>query len=147
VLHADNGGPMKGATMLATLERLGVIPSFSRPRVSDDNPYSEALFRTLKYCPAFPTQPFVDLDAARAWVAAFVAWYNHQHQHSAIQFVTPDDRHTGRDMAILEQRAAVYQAARANRPERWRGTTRNWSRTTTVYLNDARSATADVVTG
>ena len=147
VLHADNGGPMKGATMLATLERLGVIPSFSRPRVSDDNPYSEALFRTLKYCPAFPTQPFVDLDAARAWVAAFVTWYNHQHQHSAIQFVTPDDRHTGRDIAILQQRAAVYQAAREHRPERWRGTTRAWSRPTTVYLNDARSATAMVVTG
>ncbi len=147
VLHADNGGPMKGATMLATLERLGVIPSFSRPRVSDDNPYSEALFRTLKYCPAFPTQPFVDLDAARAWVTAFVTWYNHQHQHSAIQFVTPDDRHTGRDIAILQQRAAVYQAARAYHPERWRGPTRNWSRPTTVYLNDARSATALVVTG
>ena len=147
VLHADNGGPTKGATMLATLERLGVIPSFSRPRVSDDNPYSEALFRTLKYCPAFPAQPFVDLDAARAWVMAFVAWYNHHHQHSAIQFVTPDDRHTGRDIAMLAQRDLVYQAARATHPERWRGTTRNWSRTTTVYLNDARSATADVVTG
>ena len=71
VLHADNGGPMKGATMVSTLERLGVIPSFSRPRVSDDNPYSEALFRTLKYCPAFRSQPFVDLEAARSWVAAF----------------------------------------------------------------------------
>ena len=99
-LHADNGGPMKGATMLATLERLGVFPSFSRPRVSDDHPYSEALFRTLKYCPAFPTQPFVDLEAARA-----------------------------------------------HHPERWRGNTRDWSRTTTVYVNDARSATADVVAG
>lgn len=145
VLHADNGGPMKGATMLATLERLGVIPSFSRPRVSDDNPYSEALFRTLKYCPTFPAQPFVDLDAARAWVAAFVRWYNHQHHHSAIQFVTPDDRHTGRDITMLAQRDAVYQAARAHHPERWRSTTRNWSRPATVYLNDARSATNDVV--
>ena len=147
VLHADNGGPMKGATMLATLERLGVVPSFSRPRVSDDNPYSEALFRTLKYCPAFPTQPFADLDAARTWVKTFVTWYNHHHQHSAIQFVTPDDRHTGRDITILVQRAAVYQAARATTPERWRGTTRDWSRPTTVYLNDARSATAGLVTG
>ena len=147
VLHADNGGPMKGATMLATLERLGVIPSFSRPRVSDDHPYSEALFRTRTYCPAFPTQPFVDLDAARAWVAAFVTWYNHQHQHSGIPFVTPDDRHTGRDVAIRAQREAVYQAARATKPARWRGTTRNGSRPTTVYLNDARSAMVDVITG
>jgi transposase InsO family protein len=147
VLHADNGGPMKGATMLATLERLGVIPSFSRPRVSDDNPYSEALFRTLKYCPTFPSQPFVDLEAARAWVTAFVTWYNHHHQHSAIRFVTPDDRHTGRDIAMLAQRDAVYQAARASHPERGRGTTRNWSRPTTVYLNDAPSTAALVVTG
>ncbi len=145
VLHADNGSPMRGATMLASLERLGVVPSFSRPRVSDDNPYSEALFRTLKHCRAFPTQPFASLDGARAWVAAFVTWYNHQ--HSAIQFVTPDDRHTGRDLAILEQRAAVYQAAPAHRPERWRGTTRNWLRPTTVKLNDARSATAELVAG
>ena len=113
VLQADDGSPMKGATMLVTLERLGVIPSFSRPRVRNDHPYSEALFRTRKVCPAFPTQSFVDLNAARAWVAAFVTWYNHQHQHSAMQFVTPDDRHVGRDIAILEQRAAVYQAARA----------------------------------
>ena len=113
VLQADDGSPMKGATMLVTLERLGVIPSFSRPRVRNDRPYSEALFRTRKVCPAFPTQSFVDLNAARAWVAAFVTWYNHQHPHSAMQFVTPDDRHVGRDIAILEQRAAVYQAARA----------------------------------
>ena len=147
VLHADNGGPMKGATMLATLERLGVVPSFSRPRVSDDNPYSEALFRTLKYGPAFPTQPFATLDAARAWVEAFVAWYNHDHHHSGIQFVTPDDRHTGRDIAILAQRAAVYQTARTQHPERWRGNTRDWSRPTTVYLNDARSASATGVAG
>ncbi|WP_411279868.1 hypothetical protein [Gemmatimonas sp.] len=112
--------------------------------MSDDNPYSEALFRTLMYCPAFPTQPFATPDAARAWVTAFVTWYNHQHQPSAIHFVTPDDRHTGRDIAMLAQRAAVYQAARAHRPERWRGATRHWARTT-VYLNDAQSATADVV--
>ena len=74
VLHADNGGPMKGATMVSTLERLGVIPSCSRPRVSDDNPYSEALFRTLKYCPAFPTQPFADVAARRADYMASPAW-------------------------------------------------------------------------
>ena len=134
VLHADNGGPMKGATMVGTLERLGVIPSFSRPRVSDDNPYSEALFRTLKYCPAFPTQPFADVAAAERWVAAFVHWYNHVHHHSAIHFVTPDDRHTHRDIVILAHRDMVYRAAQAQHPERWSRGTRNWTRITTVRL-------------
>ena len=74
VLHSDNGSPMKGATMLSTLQRLGVVPSFSRPSVSDDNPYAESLFRTLKYTPAFPPQPFANLADARAWVARFVHW-------------------------------------------------------------------------
>lgn len=135
VLHADNGSPMKGATMVTTLERLGVLPSFSRPGVSNDNPFSEALFRTLKYCPAFPTQPFADLAAASAWVAAFVQWYNHDHQHSAIRFVTPEQRHTGRDVALLAQRHTLYTAARDRTPERWSGATRNWSPITTVRLN------------
>ena len=135
VLHSDNGGPMKGATMVVTLERLGVLPSYSRPGVSNDNPFSEALFRTLKYCPAFPSQPFADIDAARQWVAQFVHWYNHVHQHSAIRFVTPDDRHSGRDIAILAGRAALYDEARARTPGRWSGTTRNWSHVETVRLN------------
>jgi len=135
VLHADNGGPMKGATMLATLERLGVLPSFSRPGVSNDNPYSEALFRTLKYCPQYPAQPFNDAAQASAWVAAFVRWYNHQHQHSAIRFVTPAQRHARADDAILAQRHAVYTAARHRHPARWSGRTRDWSPITTVRLN------------
>ena len=141
VLHADNGGPMKGATMVGTLERLGVIPSFSRPGVSDDNPYSEALFRTLKYCPAFPTQPFADVAAAERWVAAFVQWYNHDHQHSAIHFVTPDDRHTGCDIAILAHRDLVYRAAQAQHPERWSRGTRDWTRVTTVRLTPEQQPT------
>ena len=89
VLHSDNGGPMKGATMLATLQRLGVVPSFSRPSVSDDNPYIESLFRTLKYCPEYPSSGFASVGHARLWVARFVAWYNDEHQHSGIGFVTP----------------------------------------------------------
>jgi transposase InsO family protein len=135
VLHADNGGPMKGATMVATLERLGVLASFSRPGVSDDNAYSEALFRTMKYRPTFPTQPFADLAAAQAWVAAFVHWYNTQHLHSAIRFVTPDDRHAGRDTALLVARRAVYTRARRRTPARWSGTTRNWDPINAVRLN------------
>lgn len=135
VLHADNGGPMKGATMMVTLERLGVLASFSRPSVSNDNPFSESLFRTLKYRPEYPTQPFADLAAARAWVQAFVRWYNTTHLHSAIRFVTPDDRHAGRDIALLAARQRVYERARACNPDRWSGEPRNWNPITEVTLN------------
>ncbi len=74
-LHSDNGGPMKGATMLATLQKLGIMPSLSRPSVSNDNPYSESLFRTLKYRPDYPVKPFDTLEDARQWVTGFVSWY------------------------------------------------------------------------
>jgi putative transposase len=134
-LHSDNGGPMKGATMLATLQALGILPSFSRPAVSNDNPYSEALFKTLKYRPDYPAHPFTELNQARRWVAGFVDWYNHEHRHSAIQFVTPDQRHSGQDRAILKRRKAAYEAAKKRRPERWRGKTRNWEPVLEVYLN------------
>src|SRR3546814_8202691 len=86
---------MKGSTMLATLQALGVAPSYSRPAVSNDNPFSESLFKTLKYRPAYPRQAFEDLGAARAWVSEFECWYNHEHRHSAIRFVTPAQRHAG----------------------------------------------------
>ena len=135
VLHADNGGPMKGSMMVATLERLGVLASFSRPRVSDDNPFSEALFRTLKYRPDFPAKPFADVTAATMWVAAFVDWYNRVHLHSGIRFVTPDDRHHGRDVGILARRRQDYEEARAERRERWTGPTRNWDHVGQVVLN------------
>lgn len=135
VLHSDNGGPMRGATMLATLRELGVTPSFSRPAVSDDNPYSEALFRTLKYRPQYPRKPFSSLQHARAWVAQFVRWYNMEHRHSAIRFVTPEQRHCGLDAAMLAQRHAVYETARRDAPHRWSGPTRNWSRIDVVHLN------------
>ena len=143
ILHSDNGAPMKGATMLATLQRLGVVPSFSRPGVSDDNPFSEALFRTLKYCPRFPRKPFASLDAARAWVGSFVPWYNTQHLHSAIRFTTPAARHTGRDIEQLFQRHAVYERARQRHPHRWSGPTRNWSRLETVILNPDAGKSAE----
>ena len=98
VLHADNGGPMKAATMLSTLEKLGVVPSFSRPSVSDDNPYSEALFRTVKYHPTFPMlDKFETIVSARQWSEKFVFWYNKIHLHSGLKFVTPQQRHSGAD--------------------------------------------------
>lgn len=134
-LHADNGGPMKGSTMLATLQRLHVVASFSRPSVSDDNPFSEALFRTLKYRPEYPSKPFESIEDARRWVAEFVAWYNNTHLHSGIRFVTPEHRHSGADVALLARRSAVYQAAKERRPERWSRQTRNWSRIAVVELN------------
>jgi transposase InsO family protein len=135
VLHSDNGGPMKGATMLATLQSLGVVPSFSRPRVSDDNPYSEAIFRTLKFRPSFPDGRFSSKDEARAWVDRFVRWYNDEHLHSAIGFVTPRSRDEGLDGEILRQRKAVYLEARAGHPERWANQTRAWEQTGAVFLN------------
>lgn len=127
-LHSDNGGPMKGSTMLATLQALGILPSFTRPRVSDDNPFSEALFRTLKYRPRYPKSGrFASLEAARAWVAGFVRWYNFEHRHSGIKFVRPIERHDGRDIAVLEARKATYEQAKARHPERWGSrSTRNW---------------------
>ena len=138
VLHSDNGSPMKGATMLSTLQRLGVMPSFSRPSVSDDNPYSEALFKTLKYHPGFPDKPFDSLQEARQWVAGFQQWYNEGHRHSGLKFVTPAQCHRGEDAAILERRHALYVAAKENQPERWSGPTRNWEPEKTVYLNPGK---------
>ncbi len=134
-LHSDNGAPMKGATMLATLQQLGVIPSFSRPSVSNDNPYSESLFRTLKYRPEYPEQPFSDLTAARDWVQFFVNWYNKEHLHSSIKFITPEQRHAGKDDEILRNRKEVYQQAKLNNPNRWSGEIRNWDAIEEVYLN------------
>jgi transposase InsO family protein len=135
VLHSDNGGPMKGSTMLATLQSLGIVASFSRPRVSDDNPYSEALFRTLKYRPWYPNRPFQSLEEARAWVGAFVDWYNGEHLHSAVGYVTPNERHAGRDVDILAQRRVVYEEAKRRHPQRWSRATRNWCRVEVVKLN------------
>jgi transposase InsO family protein len=139
-LHSDNGGPMKGATMLATLEWLGIAASRSRPRVSDDNPFSESLFKTLKYCPSFPLGGrFLSIDAAKTWVEAFVHWYNNIHLHSGINWVTPASRHANQDQCILTNRTAVYEAAREKNPNRWSENVRDWSRPNIVELNPGRS--------
>jgi transposase InsO family protein len=138
VLHADNGAPQKSSTLRVTLDRLGIRCSFSRPRVSDDNPYSEALFRTTKYRPDYPVDGFPTLEAARQWVLAFVRWYNTEHHHSAIAFVTPSQRHDGRDIAILEQRQRLYEEAKLRNQSRWSRSTRNWQRPAVVSLNPER---------
>ena len=133
---------MKGATMLETLYALGITPSNSRPRVSNDNPYSESLFKTLKYRPGYQPKGFENIESAREWCDCFVRWYRHEHHHSGIQFLTPADRHIGLDTEILNQRHAVYEAAKAAHPERWNGRkTRNWSNITEVYLNPDRKYT------
>ena len=145
-VHADNGGAMKGATMLATMQRLGVMPSFSRPSVSNDNPYSEALFRTVKYCPLYPTKPFASLEAAHAWVTLFMPWYNDEHLHSGIRFTTPASRHAGTDTAILANRARVYHAAQCTHPLRWSGATRNWTKIARVTLNGVKDGVPSTTT-
>jgi transposase InsO family protein len=138
-LHSDNGSPMKGATLLTTLHVLGVMPSFSRPAVSNDNPYSESLFRMLKYRPEYPEKPFASLAETRRWIEWFVDWYNNAHLHSEIRYVTPAQRHRGEDRAVLEKRKQVYRLAKAKHPNRWSGDIRNWEPITTVYLNPEKS--------
>lgn len=140
-LHSDNGSPMKGATMLATLQELGVVPSFNRPSVSNDNPYSESIFRTLKYRPEYPEKPFEEISSARDWVSGFVQWYNHEHRHSGIKFTTPQERHTGRDIEILANRILVYKQAKLSNPLRWSGSIKNWDHIEAVYLNPEKGKT------
>lgn len=143
-LHADNGGPMKGATMLSTLQKLHVAPSFSRPSVSDDNPFSESLFKTLKFRPSYPDGAFASLEEAREWVRRFVDWYNTEHLHSGIRFVTPKSRHDGLDAEILQHRHEVYEKAKLAHPLRWSQKTRNWSVIEEVRLNPGKETKADV---
>lgn len=142
-LHSDNGGPMKGATMLATLQRLEIAPSFSRPRVSDDNAFSEALFKTLKYLPQYPRKGFASIDQARKWVEEFVLWYNCEHLHSGIKYVTPYSRHQYLDIDILKRRRNIYEQARNKNPKRWSGNIRNFDYVDAAALNNEK---ADLIT-
>jgi putative transposase len=135
IFHTDNGNAMRPATLESRLEELGVLRSFSRPRVSNDNPYSESLFCTVKYRPDYPTRPFADMEEACEWVAAFVDWYNHHHRHSGIKFVTPHQRHSGAATAICRKRAQVYEQARLANPRRWSQSTRCWRQPEEVWIN------------
>jgi putative transposase len=142
ILHSDNGNPMKGASMLATMQELGIARSLSRPAVSNDNAYSESQFNTLKSHPTYPSKPFADLGQARQWVAGFVQWYNEEHRHSGIRFVTPSQRHARLDTAILRHRRKVYAEARLRNPNRWSGPARNWSSVDEVHLNPGKTDAA-----
>ena len=144
VLHSDNGAPMKAQTMKAKMEELGVLPSYSRPRVSDDNPFSEALFRTLKYRPEWPSSGFTSLEEARDWVQTFQDWYNNKHRHSKLNFVTPAQRHRGEDKDILEKRKLVMEKAKKANPSRWSGDVRNCQPVGSVSLNPDKESIKNV---
>lgn len=133
-LHSDNGNPMRGATMIITLFNLGVIPSFSRPRVSSDNPFIESLFKTMKYTAGYPGR-FKSLFNAREWMSDFVNWYNTIHRHSAIGYITPEQRGTGLDLVIFQKRNMVIEEARRKHPERWVKKIRKWENRDVVILN------------
>ncbi|ESU31422.1 hypothetical protein G3A_16795, partial [Bacillus sp. 17376] len=135
VLHSDNGSPMKAATFQVLLEKLGIQSSYSRPRVSNDNAFSEALFRTLKYRPEYPYKGFETLEDAQSWAKEFVHWYNCIHLHSGLNFVTPEQCHKGEHIDVLKKRQDVYDLAKKKHPERWSRSTRDWSPHTSVALN------------
>jgi putative transposase len=118
-LHADRGTSMRSKPVALLLSDLGVARSHSRPHVSDDNPYSEAQFKTLKYQPDFP-QRFASIEHARAFCATFFAWYNNEHRHSGIGYMTPQDMHSGRAPEIFVARQGVLDRAFELHPERFK---------------------------
>lgn len=134
VVHQDNGSPMISSEFLAALSHFLIAPSYSRPGICDDNPYSESLFKTVKYRPGFPGC-FESIQEAREWMEKFVDWYNNGHRHSAIGYVTPTQRRSGADVKILETRRQTYEASRRAHPERWSGETRTWEHVEAVTLN------------
>lgn len=140
VLHGDNGATLKATTVLAMMHWLRITPSYSRPRVSDDNAFVEAPFRTAKYRPQFPASGFADLEDARRWASDFVRWYNHDHRHSGVRFVSPAQRHAGQDRDILARRHDLYLSARAANPRRWARHTRNWQPVAAVTLNPEKES-------
>jgi hypothetical protein len=127
---------MRAAILEVRLEELGVLRSFSRPRVSNDNPYSESLFRTVKYRPNYPNRPFSSKEEACQWVSSFVDWYNQQHRHSGIKLVTPQQRHCGEAVEICRQRFRVYEPARIANPKRWSRSIRCWKQPDLVWINE-----------
>ena len=117
-LHADNGGPMRAQSLALLLADLGVTPSHSRPSTSDDNPFSEAQFKTLKYRPGYPDR-FGSIQDARTWARPFFHWYNEEHYHTGLNLLTPASVHSGKTAVIQQQRQRVMRAAYAAHPERF----------------------------
>jgi putative transposase len=134
-LHADRGSAMRSKPVALLLADLGVTKTHSRPYVSNDNPYSEAQFKTMKYRPGYPDR-FGSIQDARAWARPFFHWYNHEHYHSGLALLTPATVHYGHAQAVLEQRQETLQAAYAAHPERFvRGVPRPPSLPMEVWIN------------
>ena len=135
VLHSDRGAPMTSKTLAQLLADLDVTRSFSRPHTSNDNPFSESQFKTAKYHPSYPGQ-FVTLEHSLDWGREFFPWYNHEHKHSGIAYLTPADVHFGRAEERLAQRHAVLQAAYVEHPERFpHGAPKRQVLPTATYIN------------
>jgi putative transposase len=140
-IHADNGGPMTAKTVAILLADLGVAKSHSRPHVSNDNPYSEAQFKTLKYRPDYPDR-FGSVADARRWGRGFFAWYNDQHYHTGLALLTPATVHTGRADTVRQQRQVVLQQAYQAHPERFvRGQPQPTKLPEAVWINPPPSTT------
>ena len=135
ILHADNGNASRAATLECRFGELGVLSSFSRSRVSNDNPYSESLFRTSKYRPDYSSRPFASTEDACRWVAVFVDRYKHRHRHSGITFVTPQQCQNDHTMEICRHLAVVYEQARQRNPRRWSRSTRCRRLPVVVWIN------------
>lgn len=136
VLHGDNGSALKAGNLDALFARLQIKPSRSRPRVSNDNAFAESMFRTAKYHPSLPPAGFATLEQAREWASQFCQWYNRQHRHRSLKFVTPEQKHKAEDIEILAKRHELYEQAKANRPERWiQRRTRDWTPVQSTALN------------
>jgi putative transposase len=126
---------MRAASRESRMEELDVLRSYSRPRVSNDNPYSEALFRTVKYRPEYPRRAFASQGQVCHWIAEFIGWYKHQHRHSGIQFVAAQQRHDGLAVEISRHRAVIYERARQLNPKRWSRSTRCCRQAEVVWIN------------
>jgi putative transposase len=139
-LHADRGSAMRSKTVAHLLADLGVTKTHSRPYVSNDNPYSESQFKTMKYRPDFPER-FGSIQDARAWARPFFRWYNHEHHHSGLGLLTPVTVHYGQAQTVIEQRRKVLLAAYAAHPERFvRGEPKPPSLPTEVWINKPQSS-------
>ena len=139
ILHSDNGSPMKGSDLLELCYSLGIVNTYSRPRVSNDNAHIEAIFKTVKYCPTYPYGGFKNLDTARKWTYEFVDGYNTYHRHSALNHLTSGEKHDGKHLAILQQRHELYCKTQLANPNRWiNAKTRNWTPTEITIMNAGR---------
>jgi len=142
-IHADRGSSMKSKPVAFLLADLGITKSHSRPYVSNDNPYSEAHFKTLKYRPEFPER-FGSIVDARLFCQPFFHWYNSEHYHSGIGFLTPEDVHYGRAEQVVKERQAVLSAAYEKNPERFKGKTPTPAALpTAVWINKPASSSSE----